>query len=77
MEGLLMWERKQTWNLDELMAFTDGHPGKEIFDDASKSGVLRVCTEANWEQLVDWGTSSQPFNKELFIKILEYSNRLH
>lgn len=70
----LLGERK-SWNLDELIAFADGFAGKsEIFNVSTKSAVLSLCLRANGEQLVSW-QEGEGFNRELFLKVLEFSNR--
>ncbi len=67
---------RSSWNLDELISFADSCPaGCEIFDDASKTGVLQLCLKANVDQMVDWTAEGSGFNRELFIKMLQFANR--
>lgn len=63
------------WTLDEMMTFVQEHPDSQIFDEASKSNVMNICQKTNWTQLIDWENESQPFNRELFIKMLTFANQ--
>lgn len=54
------------WDLDELIAFSEGFPeGTDIFDNASKSGVLHLIKYAYTSQLVDKDNTSNPLDREL------------
>ncbi|WMC93052.1 ABC transporter substrate-binding protein [Kineothrix sp. MB12-C1] len=67
---------KSSWNLDELIAFTESFPkGTDIFVDTSKSGVFHLLKTAYTSQLVDMNNMEIPLNRELLIKMLTFANR--
>lgn len=67
---------RTSWNLDEMIAFVDDYKDEsDIFEDATKSGVLFILKFANVDQLIDYNNMEKPFNRELFIKMLEFANR--
>ncbi len=72
----LLGERN-SWTLEEMIAFVDDCPkDSEIFNDGSKSRVLSTCMRANWDQMVNWNDDDEnAFNRELFIKMLQFANR--
>lgn len=65
----------KSWNMDELIAFTDRFPDSMIFRFPFKTDVLDICLKANGENMVDWGSDDIGFDRDLLIKILEFSNR--
>ncbi len=67
---------RNTWTLEEMIAFADNCPKDSgIFRDDSKSGALSICLKANGDQLVNWKSDENTFNRELFIKMLQFANR--
>lgn len=66
---------RSSWNLDEMIAFADRLNGEAMFLDASKSSVLRLCLMANGDNMVSLSNATDGFNRELFLKILEFANR--
>jgi ABC-type glycerol-3-phosphate transport system substrate-binding protein len=63
------------WNLDEFIAFADRFPESRLFWDPTKTGVLDICLKANGESIVDWASKDTGFDRELFIKMLEFANQ--
>lgn len=64
------------WNIDEMIAFAESVPeGRDIFDNTSKSGVLRLLKYAYTDQLVDTDDTGNPLNRELLLKMLRFSNQ--
>lgn len=66
---------QNTWNLDEMIDIVDriGDDSKVFY--ASKSEVLNFCLMANNELVVNWNDSEKAFDRETFIKVLEFANR--
>lgn len=63
-----------SWNLDEMIAFAKrSGDGASVFANASQSGVLSLCVEANKEILINGVDQEKGFNREVFAKILEFS----
>jgi ABC-type glycerol-3-phosphate transport system substrate-binding protein len=64
------------WNLEELITFSEGFPEEtDIFNEASKSGVLSLLKFGLTDQLVNMDNTDNPLNRELLIKILEFANQ--
>lgn len=64
------------WNLDEMIAFAERYmPDSTVFSEANKSNVLNLCLKANGDCLIDWSNEGQGFQRELFIKMLLFSDR--
>lgn len=64
------------WTMDEMIAFADScEPGSSIFGNASRTGVLEVCMAANWDKLVNWEREGDAFNREEYIRIIEFCSR--
>lgn len=67
---------KNSWTVAEMIEFCNAYPaGTPIFADASKSGVLQILTKANSNQLMDRSRKEKAFDRELFIRMLEFANR--
>lgn len=67
---------KSGWNMDELTAFTQGFPeGTAVFENISKSGILRLLKYAYSNQLVDMDHAESPLNRELLMKMLTFANQ--
>lgn len=64
---------QKEWNLDEFIRFSTGFgTDTSVFSNPTKTEVLNLCLKANGESLVDW--TSQNVNRDLLIKMLEFSN---
>ncbi len=67
---------QDSWNLEEMMAVVDSiGDDSKVFYTSSKSGVLNFCLRANHDILVNWDDSEKGFDRETFIKILEFADR--
>ena len=65
----------EKWNMDEFIAFADRFPESRIFRFPTKTDVLNICLKANGGNLVNWASKDPEFNRDMLIKILEFSNR--
>lgn len=67
---------RTNWNLDEMIAYTD-EVGQDnnLFLNPTKSAVLDLCMKANSDSIVNWTDAEGSFQRDLFIKMLEFSNR--
>lgn len=64
------------WTIDQMIDYADScEPGSSIFKNASKTGVMEVCMAANWDKFVNWDSDENVFNREEYIKIIEFCNR--
>lgn len=68
-------EGKKEWNFDEFVSFVDRFPESSIFEQPTKSSVFNICLTANGENLIDWSDEGSGFDREFFIKILEFVKR--
>lgn len=67
---------QDSWNLEEMMAMVDGiGDDSKVFYIESKSGVLNFCLMANNDIIVNWDDSEGGFDREAFIKVLEFAGR--
>jgi ABC-type glycerol-3-phosphate transport system substrate-binding protein len=66
----------RAWNLDEMIAFVNGQmPDSEVFGHPDKSSVFAICLRSNGDVLVDWSKPEQVFDRDLFLKILNFANQ--
>ena len=64
-----------SWNLNEIFEFADKQlPESNFFQNHSKSAILNICLAANGDVLIDWNNGGI-FNRDLFFKILNFSDR--
>jgi ABC-type glycerol-3-phosphate transport system substrate-binding protein len=72
------------WNLDEFIAFADRYPDSSLFyhrdlyrqeQTSIKTKVMEILLYANGENIVDWNSQSTGFQRDFFIKMLEFANR--
>jgi ABC-type glycerol-3-phosphate transport system substrate-binding protein len=69
---------RKEWDLDGLVAFADRHPGSSLFymvHNTQKETVLELCLKANGGHIVDWEDDGTGFDRDLFIRMLEFANR--
>ena len=66
---------KKEWNLDELISFADRFPESRIISVPTKFNVLDLLLKANGENIIDWNGEGNGFNRDFFIKMLEFANR--
>ena len=67
---------RDSWNLSEMYAFAEKFlGGSQIFTVPTKSNVLDLCLRANNDHLVDWSKEVNEFNREAFIRMLEFSDQ--
>lgn len=64
------------WSIDEMIEYANScEPGSSIFNNASKTGVMEVCMAANWDKFVNWDSDENVFNREEYIRIIEFCNQ--
>ena len=64
------------WNMEELIDFAESFPeGTGVFDNSSKSGVLRLLKYAYLRQLVDADNADAPLDRELLVKMLRFADQ--
>lgn len=64
------------WKLDEMVDVVDRiGDDSNVFAISSKSAVLSLCMMANNELIVNWNDQEKGFDREVFIKMLEFANR--
>ena len=62
------------WTIEELMEFAQAHPGAQLFDNVSKSEIMRVLLTYNADNFVDWSKGKCNFDSEEFKKLLTFVN---
>lgn len=63
------------WSLEDMIAFSDANPGKDLFDTVSKSEILSICLMYNMDTFVDWNKGSCNFDSPEFKSLLEFAAR--
>ena len=63
------------WTVDELMAYADANPGKELLDGYSGSGVMECLMLYGKESFIDWENGTCSFDSDRFRKVLEFAGR--
>lgn len=66
---------KKGWTLEEMIAYADANPGKELFDRVSKGEVLQGLIVLNKEAFINWDTGECNFDSEEFKSLLKFVNR--
>ncbi len=68
--------KREHWNLEEFTAFTGDFPDElDIFNNESKSSVLRLLKRGYYGRLVNLEEPEAPLDRELLVQMLEYANR--
>lgn len=63
------------WTLEELMAYADRHPDKELFDGMSKENMMYTLMSYNKSAFIDWSTGECKFDSDVFKSLLKFVNR--
>ncbi len=60
------------WTLEEMIAYTEAHPGAALFEGATKREILAYLLSCDEEAFVDWQTGKCNFNSDEFKHLLEF-----
>ena len=63
------------WTLEEMMAYADANPDAEVFDNVSRSEVMRYLMSYNEDAFIDWSTGECRFESDAFKALLEFASR--
>ncbi len=63
------------WTVEELMAYSDAHPGAELLEGATKAYIMQVLMMYNEDRFVDWAAGECHFDSDEFKSLLEFVNR--
>jgi len=63
------------WNIDEFIEFAERFPDSSLVWIPIKEMVLDMLLKSNGDNIIDRLSDDNRFNRELFIKIVEFSNR--
>ena len=66
---------KMGWSMEDMIAFSEANPGKDLFDRVSKAEILQVSLMYNMETFVDWNKGRCNFDSEEFKNLLEFAAR--
>ncbi len=66
---------KQGWTLDEMLAYSQEHPGAAIFDHSTKRGTVEFLVSYNQGDFIDWESGKCTFDTDTFKSLLEYANQ--
>lgn len=66
---------KKGWSLEEMIAYANENPDKELFDRVSKGELLQVLLLLNEGTFLNWETGECKFNSDQFKSLLEFVNR--
>ncbi len=67
---------RESWDLEEFIEFTEGFPdGRGVFNNESKSGVLRLLKKGYSGRLVNLDEPEAPLDRELLIQMMEFADR--
>lgn len=66
---------KKGWTLEEMVAYANENPGKDLFDRVSKREILQALIMLNQDTFIDWSTGKCNFNSDAFKSLLEFTNR--
>lgn len=66
---------KKGWTLDEMIAYADANPDKELFDRVAKGEILQGLIMLNEESFMDWDTGECNFDSDQFKALLTFVNR--
>ena len=61
------------WSLEEMMAYSEAHPGAALFDGAVKNTILYYCLAYNQDQFIDYSTGTCKYDSREFKDILTFA----
>lgn len=65
---------RKGWTVEDMIAYAEANPGKELFDRVSKSEILGGLLMLNEDSYVDWATGECSFDNDSFKKLLQFVN---
>lgn len=69
----LLGDRK-SWNLEEMLAFVQQYPEKDVTYSSNRLNMLNTCMSFNEAEFIDWETGECRFTSERFIHLLKLCN---
>lgn len=66
---------KTGWTIDDVIAFSDAHPGAEILNQATGTAIMKFCLSYSMDSFVDWEHGTCSFDGDEFKRILEFAAR--
>lgn len=63
------------WTIEDVIAFSDAHPGAELFEGASGIAVMGFCLSYSMDNFVDWERGTCSFDGAEFKRLLEFAAR--
>ncbi len=73
-DSLGLPKNRNSWTLEEMMAFLNSHPDKTVFS-ADAEQLLEYCLTFNQSHFVDWEANTCDFTSEEFTDLLEFCGR--
>lgn len=66
---------KTGWTIDDVIAFSDAHPGAELMEQATGTSLMKFCLSYSMDSFVDWEHGTCSFDGDEFKRLLEFVAR--
>ena len=63
------------WTIDDVIAFSDAHPGAELIEGCGAVSILSFCLAYSMDSFVDWEKGTCSFDGNEFKRLLEFAAR--
>ena len=66
---------KTGWTIDDVIAFSDAHPGAELLNQATCTAIMKFCLTYSMDSFVDWEHGTCSFDGDEFKRLLTFAAR--
>ena len=66
---------KTGWTIDDVITFSDAHPGAELLNQATGTAIMSFCLSYSIDSFVDWEHGTCSFDGAEFKRLLEFVAR--
>ncbi|MCM1534735.1 MAG: extracellular solute-binding protein [Clostridium sp.] len=63
---------KKSWTVEDMIAYADAHPGKDLFEYATRQSILQLFLQCNSKLYIDYSTGKCNFASQEFQNLLAF-----
>ncbi len=65
---------KESWTVEDMIAYADAHPGKQLFEYGTKQSILDLFMRCSSKLYIDYSTGKCTFDSKEFQNLLQFVN---
>lgn len=65
---------KESWTVEDMIAYADAHPGKKLFEYGTKQDILDLFMRCSSKLYIDYSTGKCKFDSKEFQNLLQFVN---